>query len=323
MPAPLAAHVAAARTEGDLQMAAADRQASVQSPLSSLSKKRCVQDEYHSPGSPDAPAAVRAPRASPVKPLALGAEEAIEAHMAVAGAMPKRVRTRLAAISEPTAEQQDAKNDGAAAVSGDSTTAPSGSRTFEDVVFQFEVQHSMDWEDELIMKLAAMLVEAQQAGISEESIAAASLCISDARGLKIDLLSKEVAAAFPLRVRLGASPTGSSCVAAGGLPVAVSPTKLRKEFVRNILGKPLRFGDPVSLSRLEELYEILQLDDDSAREVLFVPTKSTPAGGASCAPSLATRSRLASADVQMRSVPPVVIAASTSSSRPGGCLGGS
>ncbi|CAE8593802.1 unnamed protein product [Polarella glacialis] len=117
------------------------------------------------------------------------------------------------------------------------------------------------------------VVEAFDAGLGQEMVAACSFSICDATGVKLveisaselecsglprcDLFagtSHGVPADFPLKVCFAVPKARSSAwlkaSSPGGDALPISPGKLREEFSRNLLCKPLLLGGPVSLARI-------------------------------------------------------------------------
>lgn len=127
--------------------------------------------------------------------------------------------------------------------------------------FEFEVAYSENWKDIFDGAIEQMVQEIETTDIPTEVISDCGLSITDAIGARIVLMAAEleasgipknelfaasalgVAAHFPLRVRLGLNECSVE------LPL-ISPLKLLDMFLKNLLGKPLRFGGPVSMSHV-------------------------------------------------------------------------
>ncbi|CAK9016908.1 unnamed protein product [Durusdinium trenchii] len=168
---------------------------------------------------------------------------------------------------------------------------------------EFELAYSEDWVDVFDKKLEQALCEIEEASIPQEELVAFSLTIMDAFGSTLVCLdSREletsglptrglfsgsqpgVSAHFPLKVRLGPSSSGigggANSVHGKGpkAELPISPASLLEQFRRNLCRKPLRLGGPVSLARIEELCELLEIGEGSPSQgidggfsVNFVP----------------------------------------------------
>jgi len=138
-------------------------------------------------------------------------------------------------------------------------------------LLKFTLAYSEDWLDVFDDTLDRMVKQAEDNGVSAEQILTADFHITDAMGCSILELSQAHAAQFPLRIRLGGSePEALAAFCRGAV---LDDKQLHDTFVKNLMRKPFRLGGPVSLSRLEELYDALDIHAYiGSEEVLLVPT---------------------------------------------------
>lgn len=156
-------------------------------------------------------------------------------------------------------------------------------------LFEFSLEFSDGWVEAFDAKMEQVMRKLEAADISQADVADCCLTITDATGSTITLGVEElekaglprgelfsssglpIQAHFPLRVRFGRAE--ELITSNTSKPALITPGILRRQFLVNLLQKPIQLGGPVSLARVEELLHLL-LDHEAGAQlpaIKFVP----------------------------------------------------